>query len=233
MKMTPFINKTHTYGRIWTVATLLVFLCIPLSISLYYNAWPTAGEFLKGFGMTAIIFYPTGIIEVLSYAPFLGAAGTYLSFVTGNITNLKLPCAMTALDSAGYKVSEEEGEIIATISVATSAIVTTLIIALCIILMSFTGFIQKITSESSPLFPAFQQILPCLFGAIGATYFWKHWKLSIAPFLVCIIILLFSGGAQVGILIPVAVIVALAATHFMYKKGWLGKEEPKEIGEEK
>ena len=232
MIMTPFLNKTHTLGRIWTVATLIIFLCIPLSISLYYDAWPTAAEFFKGFAMTAIIFYPTGIIEVISYAPFLGAAGTYLSFVTGNITNLKLPCAMTALDSAGYKVSEEEGEIIATISVATSAIITTLIIAVCIILMSFTGFIQKITSPDSALAPAFQQILPCLFGAIGATYFWKHWRLSIAPLLVCVIILVFNGGAQVGILIPVAVIVALIAAHLMYKKGWLG-EEPEEVSEEK
>lgn len=224
--MSPYLNKTHTFGRIWTVITLIVFIFIPLSISIHYNAWPAAGDFFKAFAMTAVIFYPTGIIEVISYAPFLGTAGTYLSFVTGNITNLKLPCTITALDSSGYKITDEEGEVIATIAVAVSSIVTTVIIAVCIIFMSFTGFIQTITSESSPLYPAFQNILPCLFGAIGASYFLKHWKLCAAPLIINLIILLFSGSAQVGVLIPVGVIAALIATHLMYKKGWLG-EEPK------
>lgn len=222
--MNDYFDKTHTLGRIWTVCALFLFIGIPLAMTIYLDAWPNPSDFFKGLASVAIIFYPTAIVEVISYSPLLGAAGTYLSFVTGNITNLKLPCTMSALETSGYSVTSEEGEVISTIAVATSSIVTTLIIAICIALMSVTGFIQKITSPSSVLYPAFQQILPCLFGAIGATYFVKHYKLAIAPLAVVLMILGFNGGAQVGILIPAGVAVALIATHLMYKKGWLTEE---------
>ncbi|MBR2589727.1 MAG: hypothetical protein IKE65_02260 [Clostridia bacterium] len=223
--MKSYFDKTHTWGRIWTVAALIIFLMMPVAFSIHLNAWPKAEYFFKGLASVAIIFYPTGIIEVISYAPLLGAAGTYLSFVTGNIANLKLPCTMSALETSGYSVSSEEGEVISTIAVAVSSIVTTVIIAVGVLLMSVTGFVERLTSPSSPIYPAFQQILPCLFGAIGATYFYKHWKISIAPFVVVIIVLAFSGGTQVGVLIPVSVVVALIATHVMYKKGVFDKEQ--------
>ncbi|MBR0414089.1 MAG: hypothetical protein IJI67_03350 [Clostridia bacterium] len=224
--MKSYFDKTHTWGRIWTVAALIIFLLVPVAFSIHLNAWPKAEYFLKGLASVAIIFYPTAFIEVVSYAPLLGAAGTYMSFVTGNIANLKLPCTMSALETSGYSVSSEEGEVISTIAVAVSAMVTTIIIALGVLLMSVTGVIQKITSPSSPLYPAFQQILPCLFGAIGAVYFYKYWKITLAPLAVILALLAFNGGMQVGILIPVSVIVALVATHLMYKKGVFGKEEP-------
>ena len=201
--MKSYFDKTHTWGRIWTVAALVVFLLVPVAFSIHLNAWPKAEYFFKGLASVAIIFYPTGIIEVISYAPLLGAAGTYLSFVTGNIANLKLPCTMSALETSGYSVSSEEGEVISTIAVAVSSIVTTLIIAIGVLLMSVTGFVKEITSPDSPVYPAFQQILPCLFGAI---------------------VLAFSGGTQVGVLIPISVAVALIVTHVMYKKGVFGKE---------
>ena len=217
--MKSYFDRTHTWGRIWTVAALIVFLCMPVAFSLHLHAWPKAEYFFKGLLSVAIIFYPTGIIEVISYAPLLGAAGTYLSFVTGNIANLKLPCTISALETSGYTVADEEGEVISTIAVAVSSIVTTIIIALGVLLMSVTGVVREITSPDSPIYPAFQQILPCLFGAIGATYFYKHWKITIAPLVVALIILAFSGGVQVGVLIPICVIVALITTHIMYKKG--------------
>ncbi len=229
--MKSYFDKTHTWGRIWTVAALVVFLLVPVAFSIHLNAWPKAEYFFKGLASVAIIFYPTGIIEVISYAPLLGAAGTYLSFVTGNIANLKLPCTMSALETSGYSVSSEEGEVISTIAVAVSSIVTTLIIAIGVLLMSVTGFVKEITSPDSPVYPAFQQILPCLFGAIGATYFYKHWKITIAPLVVVLAVLAFSGGTQVGVLIPISVAVALIVTHVMYKKGVFGKETESVLNE--
>ena len=44
----------------------------------------------------------------------------YLSFVTGNISNLKLPCALAALEQAGLKANSEEGEVVSTIAIAVS-----------------------------------------------------------------------------------------------------------------
>lgn len=37
------------------------------------------------------MYWAVGIVEIFTYVPMLGAGGSYLSFVTGNISNLKLP----------------------------------------------------------------------------------------------------------------------------------------------
>ena len=88
----------------------------------------------------------------------LGAGGSYLSFVTGNISNLKLPCALNALESNGVKAQSEEGEIISTIAIAVSSIVTTVIIVLGVILIvPLTPIL-----ENPVLDPAFAQLLPAL-----------------------------------------------------------------------
>ncbi len=225
------MDKTHIYGRIWTLTALFLFIMIPVSFSAYLNAWPSLSVFLKGLAPIAVIFYPTAIIEVLTYTPLMGSGATYLAFVTGNISNLKLPCTLSALETNKISANSQQGEIISTIAVASSSIVTTLIIAIGILLLS--PIIPLITDEGSVLYPAFKQIVPCLFGALGATYFAKHWKISILPIAVLIIALLFYPTAQIGVLIPAGVIVSLTGAHFMYKAGLIGtKEEREKIKEE-
>ena len=79
----------------------------------------------------------------------LGTGATYLAFVTGNITNLKLPCALNAKENAHVKNGTEEDEVISTIAVASSAIVTTVILAVGVVAMS--------PLLSSRLFPPFSE----------------------------------------------------------------------------
>ena len=117
------------------------------------------------------------------------------------------------------KLNTEECEIITTIAVATSAIVTTIIIAAGVVL--FTPILPCITEKDSVFAPAFQQVLPALFGAIGAGYFVKHWKISVLPIIIGIVILLAAPSTAVGLLIPFTVVVSLAGAHIMYKKGIL------------
>ena len=90
MKKRSYFDSVHFYGTIWDIAALLVFLMIPVAICIHLNVWPEAKYVFKGLLPVAMIFYPSAIIEVLTYTPLLGAGGTYLGFVTGNITNLKL-----------------------------------------------------------------------------------------------------------------------------------------------
>lgn len=216
MKGRSYEDSVHLYGRIWTVTALLVMLMIPISISAHLGVWPQAEVILKGLAPVALIFYPSAIVEVLTYSPMMGAGATYLGFVTGNITNLKMPCALNAMENAGVKSNTEEGEVISTISVATSSIVTTVIIALGVLL--FSPVLPYITDENSVFAPAFQQVVPALFGALGATYFAKHWKISILPIAVILICLGFKGDLGVGVLIPIGLIVSLLGAHVMYKK---------------
>lgn len=219
MKNRSYEDSVHFYGRIWTVTALFVMLCIPTAICIHLDVWPQATKVLEGLLPVAMLFYPSAIIEVFTYGPMLGSGGTYLSFVTGNITNLKLPCALNSMENAKVRATSEEGDVISTISIASSSIVTTLIIALGV--LAFSPILPYITDPSSPFAPAFQQVVPALFGALGATYFAKHWKISILPIAVVLIVLLFAGDTAVGVLIPVGVVVSLLGAHVMYKKKWL------------
>jgi len=199
------------------LSILVLLLCVPLAFSLRYDTFPDIGSLNVGQLIPIfVMFYGTAIVETTAYAPLLGTSGMYLSFVTGNISNLKLPCALAAMSKAGYSNGTEENEIISTIAIATSSIVTTVILALFVLLLR--PVLPSLTAEGSVFAPAFKQVLPCLFGALGASYFMKYWKLGIAPIAVLVITLLFSGTIPVGTLIPIGVVVALAATHILYKK---------------
>ena len=150
----------------------------------------------------------------------LGAGGTYLSFVTGNISNLKLPCAVDAMERAGVKASSEEGEIISTISIAVSSIVTTLIIIAGVI---FLIPISPILN-SEVLKPAFDMILPALFGGLAVVFISKNAKLSVAPILLMLALFIFVpalNASTVGIMVPVGVVFTVIVARIMYKKGML------------
>lgn len=217
-----YTDKVHTWGRIWSVAALAVLILVPLSFSIYYNAFPNTGVLAKALASVIPIYWATAIIETVTYTPLLGAGGTYLSFVTGNISNLKLPCGLSAMERAGVKSNSEEGEVITTIAIASSAITTTIIIAVGVIL--FAPVIPKITAPGSPFKVAFDNVIPALFGALGASYFAKHWKISIFPILVGVAVYFFAPSMPVGTMIFVTIVASIGGALIMYKLGLLEKK---------
>lgn len=217
--MNDYIKKTDLYGKIWIWTAVVVILMVPVAACLYYDAWPDGAAVLKGLLGVAPIYWTVGVIEVITYTPMLGTGGTYLAFVTGNLTSIKAPSALNAMENAQVKPGTEEGEVISTIAIATSSIVTTLVIVAGVIGLSALAPILS----SEVLAPAFDNILPALFGGLAVVYVSKNWKIAIAPliFMVVLFLCIPSLAGSVGVLVPVGVLVALAAARFMYKKGWL------------
>lgn len=216
----PYIDRVHTWGRISTISALCVLLMFPVAICLYLNVFPPISGILQGLLKLIPTYWTVAVVEVLVYTPMLGAGGTYLSFVTGNIANLKLPCAISAMEGAKVKANSEEGEVISTIAIATSSIVTTLVLAIGII--AFAPFLTTFTN-SALLKPAFAQVLPALFGALGAGYFIKHWRISFFPIIVMIIVLVFAPTMGASTLLFVGIVASVGGALFMYKKGLLDK----------
>jgi hypothetical protein len=209
-----YMDKVHTWGRIWCIAALIFFLCIPVAISLHLNVWPDPAIVGKGIASIAF-FFVTGIVEVVAYSPMLGAGGTYLSFVTGNIMNLKMPCALNAMENAKVKANTEEGEVITTIAICSSIITTTIVIAIFVIIFALNPQFSEIMS-SDTFAPAFQQVTYTIFGSLAATYFVKHWKISIFP-IFAVTLLLFFVDPGIGVLIPIGVVLSMLGAHIMYK----------------
>ena len=209
-----YMDKVHTWGRISCLISLVFFLCIPLAISLHFNVWPSLSVVGKGLA-SLLIFFVTGIVEVVAYSPMLGAGGTYLSFVSGNIMNLKMPCALNAMENAKVKANTEEGEVITTIAICASTITTTIIIAVFVVIFALNPKFSEIMS-SDTFSPAFQQVTYTIFGSLAATYFVKHWKISIFPIAAITVLLLFIDPG-IGVLIPIGVILSMLGAHIMYK----------------
>ena len=186
-KQLSYMDSVHRDGRIWNLAIMVIIMSFPVLVGLIFNAMPNLAAVGKGLIATAPMYWAVGIVETITYIPMLGAGGSYLSFVTGNISNLKLPCALNALDSAGVKAQSEEGEIISTIAIAVSSIVTTLVIIIGVILIVPLTPLLK----NPVLKPAFDQLLPALFGALGVVFVSKNWKIAIAPVVLMLILFIF------------------------------------------
>lgn len=209
-----YFDRVHTWGRISSITALCALLMFPLGICLYLNVWPSFSGVISGLVKLIPLYWSLAVVEVLFYTPMLGAGGTYLSFVTGNITNLKLPCAINAMEGAKVKANSEEGEVISTIAIATSSIVTTLVMAVGVLV--FRPFLDDFTNNEL-LKPAFAQVLPALFGALGAGYFIKHWKISIVPILVMVIILFFAPTMGASTLLFPGIVASVVGAFVMWK----------------
>jgi hypothetical protein len=199
---------------------MVVFLLFPVAVSLIFRVLPDSHGLILGLLATAPMYWAVGIIETFTYVPMLGSNASYLVFVTGNLTNLKIPCAMMSMETAGVKPQTDEGEVVAGLSVATSSIVTLGIVFVgMLLIVPLTPVLQ-----SPALKPAFEHLMPALFGALGAYWVQKQWKLAVVPIvLVVLIFLLIDVPAGVeGALIPVMGLVSVLAARLMYKKGFVG-----------
>ena len=210
-------DQTHFWGKVWIWTAVFVILMVPVIICVVYDCWPGVTPVLQGLLGVAPIFWTVGVIEVVTFTPMLGTAGSYLSFVTGNVTSLKVPAALNAMESAKVKPGTEEGEIVSTIAIATSSIVTTIIIAAGVFLLAQLAPILN----SPTLKPAFDNILPALFGGLGVVYISKNWKVAITPvvFMVILFIMVPSLSGSVGVLVPVGAIISIVMARILYKKG--------------
>ena len=215
-----YMDSVHRDGRIWNLSMMLMLFMYPIAVGVIYNTLPDWRGFVLGLIATAPMYWAVAVVEVLTYVPMLGAGGSYLSFVTGNISNLKLPVALNALEQADVKVSSEEGEIVSTIAIAVSSIVTTLIIILGVILITPLTPVLN----APVLAPAFAQILPALFGGLGVVFISKNWKIAIAPVILMLVLFIFVpalNSSTVGIMVPVGVLFTMGVSRILYKKGIL------------
>lgn len=214
------MDSVHRDGRIWNISMMIILLLFPVAVGILFKATPDWQGVGLGLVATAPMYWAVGAVEVITFIPMLGAGGSYLSFVTGNISNLKLPCAINALENAKVDVKSEEGEIISTIAIAVSSIVTIVIIALGVLLIVP---LQPLL-ESPALKPAFDQMLPALFGALGVALISKNWKIAIAPVLLMLALFIFVpalNAGTVGIMVPVGVLFTIFVSRILYKKGIL------------
>lgn len=214
-----FNKGLHRIGKLTMLLGIIALVSVPFIVAAIFGVSIDGKGFLAGITKVAIVYIPVAIVEFLVYAPMLGAGGSYISFITGNVTNMKIPCAMNARDIAGTEVGTPENEIVSTISTATSAIVTTLVIVVGVILLIP---LQPVL-QSETLAPAFDYVVPALFGALGLKYFAKSPQIAVIPVVLMslLCILVPSMISQTSILMIPSGALALLIGFLLFKKGKL------------
>ena len=212
-------NGLHRLGRVVSILTIVLLVAVPFIMASIYKVEIDWNGFLAGFAKVGILYIPMAVVEFLIYTPMLGVGGSYLSFITGNVTNMKIPCVMNAKTIAKTESGTPEHEIISTISVATSAITTMLVILVGVLLLVP---LQPVL-QNEALLPAFNNVVPALFGALGLKYCAQSPKIAIIPLLTMSILCIFVPSMinETSLLMIPSGAMALAIGFVLFKKGKL------------
>ncbi|HHX48847.1 MAG TPA: hypothetical protein GX709_00400, partial [Clostridiales bacterium] len=211
-------NDMHKLGRVFTWIALALISLVPIFTMISTKSGPDWGSLAKTI-LFSLGFLAIGLIEAFSYAPLLGIGGQYLSFITGNISNLKLPCAINAQQITKVEPGTEEHEIVTTIAIAVSSIVTTLIIIIGLIPLAI--YQQEIVKVLKPISP---YVMPAIFGALMMVLIAMYWKNSVAPFLLCCIVAVImhaigkGSTASISTMVIVGMVLSIITNYIMYNK---------------
>lgn len=209
-----YLEPVHRMG-FWTciLISLAMFLPALLLYLIYGVAAPWAG-ILAGLGLALTYLIPFTIIEPLSYYPIYGDAGNYMSMTTGNIANLRLPCAAVAQAVAGVPEGTRMGAVIACIGIAVSVIAG--------VVGVFFGSLAGgwVTAQFPPwLTAAFKNyLLPAVLGAVFGQFALRGPVYAIPALIIAAVPLLL--GWQAYFIIPVAVLGTVLLGYALYR--WKG-----------
>ena len=217
-----YLKTTHRLGRLVSVVTLVLLVGAPFAIGLILGTAPDLGAVARGFLSVGLVWTISSVVEFLVYTPMLGAGGSYLAFITGNLINMKIPCAVNAKELTGAKSGTAENEVISTLSIATSSLVTILVLALGVALMIP---LQPVL-ESPVLAPAFDNVVPALFGAMAWKYYRKSPILALIPLGVMTVLftLVPSLTGSTSMMIIPSGAIAIGLSYLAYRRGNRGAD---------
>ena len=220
-----YINSIHTLGRIGSVIAVAFMVGIPVVICAVNDCFPDLATVVQaGSGLLAMMA-PTAISEVISYAPILGSA-SYITFITGNVMNLKLPVAISAQQMAGVEANTPEADAVSTMAIALSSLETIVIIALGVLLLKPLQPILAVPAVKT----ATSFMVPALFGGLmigtfghggGKQYIKNKLLIAVLPMILVILGLVFipKMTSYQGYAILAMIPVSIAWAYFLFKKG--------------
>lgn len=218
-----YLQSTHRLGQWGSIISMVVMMGIPVIMCTAYDMWPTLEDFLLFAGGLLALYIPTGVAESITYAPILGSS-VYISAITGNVGNIKLPCALNALDVAGEEQNTERGDVICTIAIAVSSVVTSVVVVIGVLLLVP---LQPILT-SNTMQTATRYMLPALYGCMLVRLFISNpkggkitgkWKLLLPAILIILAILVFVTKINRGIAVIICIPILILTSWIMYKTG--------------
>lgn len=214
-----FINPVEKTGKFTLLAASACLFIPGLYLWLFHGLFPPAGPLIRSLiaiWSFAIVF---SILEPIIYFSLIGFGGTYMSFLSGNLLNLRFPISVTAQEVVGTKEGSPEGEIVSTLGVAGSLLASQVVLTIGVLV--FRPFLSGLDAEGSSFSVALDHVLPALYGALAGMFMFKSMKLSIVPLGVGIVVALLNPSLPFSYVIAPMVVVSVSSARIMYKKGWV------------
>lgn len=211
-----FTNPIIKYGRITNLIGIALSFIPALVIYFYYGVFPGVGNILTGWMMIASIYGIYAIVEPISFYPILGLPGTYMSFLAGNIGNMRVPCSAIAQESVGVTLGTKKAELVSTLGIAGSIITNIVVVTIAAV-----GGVALMNAFPPIIIEGFTYVSPAIFGAMFAMYASKNFKYGTFALIVVLIMLLIIKVLPSYAMIPIAVFstVAFAFTTHNKSKG--------------
>ena len=221
-----YFNRAHRLGRIGALISILFMVGIPIVTCVVYDVIPSFNEVITTAVGLLAVYVPTALSEFVSYTPMLGTA-CYITFITGNVGNMKIPCALNAMEMTDSPLGTERGDTVSAIAVSVSSMVTMAIIALGVVLLvPLQPILQNPTVQVATSF-----MLPALFGSMVVTnvannksgeYRIKNRVLTMLAPMACVIALhylVMPINGKEGYTMIATIPLTIALAYIMYRTG--------------
>ena len=180
-----------------------------ISLYLFYDVFPGLQNIFSGWVLIASIYLVYAVVEPISFYPVLGLPGTYLSFLGGNIGNMRVPCSAIAQEAVGVQPGTKKAELVSTLGIIGSIITNIIVVTIA----AFGG--AALMNAFPPIIiEAFEYVSPAIFGAIFAMYAAKKYTYGIFAIIIASIMLLI-GGIPTYVMIPVSVFATVAFAFYL------------------
>jgi hypothetical protein len=213
-------DKVYLLGRITAAIFLVVTFALPVALWLKWGILPTREGFTAGLIVVLALMPLISAGEFLSFAPIIGSAGYFVMLLSGNWMNIKVPASMVGLQAADIDPNSEEGDVLSTMAVAASAIVTEIIILVGVALLTpFTSFFAQPAIKVG-----FAQIVPALFGALLFSSLITNYRTVIVPAIVGFVVVKLNIATGLYN-IPIMIAISVSASYFLFKRGFFCREK--------
>lgn len=221
-----FNKWVHKFGISSSLLLFVMMSAFPVAISYHYNLWPNWMQLWPAALAVLLFLVPWYPAETIGYMPVMGPGAIYMSYITGNVTNLRMPATVGTINSLGIEPNSDACHTMAIIVCGGSVITTVSIIAIGVLIAEPL----KPVLASPILQPAFKYVVPAIFGGLVAQTILKTSKtvfLYIIPLVFCLIFCFFT---KINSAYYLLLTIALSGTLYVldYKKSRKSAETTQE-----
>ena len=214
MPYQSYIRSIIFWGRITMFGAFFLSFIPALYLAVSYGVIPSFSLIISSVSLIAIIYATSFLAEPILYFPILGISGSYMSWLAGNIFNLRVPVSIASQNSVGVTEGTPEGDIISTLGMGVSVFVNLTVLTAIVIFGT-----QMLQGLPEVVLEACGYILPSLFGAFFVSSMVRSPK--IAFFAVPLVLILTLIGLSTSLVLLICLFGTISFCYFSYKKGWL------------